>query len=134
MSRVLLDTSAYSALFRNHQGVKLSLQECGDIILTPVVLGEIRSGFLGGSRPQANELELADFLSSGRVSVLPIDEETSQRYAVILHGLRRAGTPINSNDIWIAASAMQYGLTVRTTDKDFERVPQIMTMCFDSKG
>lgn len=134
MSRVLLDTSAYSALFRNHQGVKLALQECGDIILTPVVLGEIRSGFLGGSRPQANELELADFLSSGRVSVLPIDEETSQRYAVILHGLRRAGTPINSNDIWIAASAMQYGLTVLTTDKDFERVPQIMTMCFDSKG
>ncbi len=134
MSRVLLDTSAYSALFRNHQGVKLALQECGDIILTPVVLGEIRSGFLGGSRPQANELELADFLSSGRVSVLPIDEETSQRYAVILHGLRRAGTPINSNDIWIAASAMQHGLTVLTTDKDFERVPQIMTMCFDSKG
>ncbi len=134
MSRVLLDTSAYSALFRNHQGVKLALQECGDIILSPVVLGEIRSGFLGGSRPQANELELAEFLSSDRVSVLPIDEETSQRYAVILHGLRQAGTPINSNDIWIAATAMQHGLTVLTTDKDFERVPQIMTMCFDSKG
>jgi tRNA(fMet)-specific endonuclease VapC len=134
MSRVLLDTSAYSALFRNHQGVKLALQECGDIILSPIVLGEILSGFLGGARLQANELELADFLSSDRVSVLPIDEETSRRYAVILHGLRRSGTPINSNDLWIAASAMQHGLTVLTTDKDFERVPQIITMCFDPKG
>lgn len=134
MNRVLLDTSGYSALFRNHPGVRRALQECGEILLSPIVLGEIRSGFLGGARLRANERELAEFLSSERVSVLPIDEETSQRYAVILHGLRRAGTPINSNDLWIAASAMQHGLTVITTDKDFERVPQIITSCFDPKG
>jgi tRNA(fMet)-specific endonuclease VapC len=134
MNRILLDTSGYSALFRNHPGVKTALQECGDIILSPIVLGEIRSGFLGGSRLRANEMELAEFLSAERVSVLPIDEETAQRYAIILHGLRQAGTPINSNDLWIAASAMQYGLTVITTDKDFERIPQIITMCFDPKG
>ena len=73
MNRVLLDTSGYSALFRNHQGVKLALQECGDILLSPIVLGEILSGFLGGARVRTNELELADFLSSGRVSVLPMD-------------------------------------------------------------
>jgi predicted nucleic acid-binding protein len=57
---------------------------------------------------------------------VPIDEETSDRYAVIRNSLRKAGTPIPTNDIWIAATAMQYGLTVATTDPHFQKVTQIL--------
>lgn len=59
--------------------------------------------------------------------MVPLDEPTSERYAVILAALRRSGTPIPTNDVWIAASAMQHGLRVLTTDAHLERVPQIIT-------
>lgn len=68
---------------------------------------------------------LRQLLSSSRVSVVPVDDETAERYAVILNGLWAAGTPIPTNDIWIVASAMQYGLTVVTTETHFLRIPQI---------
>lgn len=126
MSRILLDTSAYSAFMRGQEGAKVAIQEASEIVLTPVVLGELRAGFLRGTRRRRNEALLARFQSSARVRSVAIDDETSQRYAAVLHALRKAGTPISANDVWIAASAMQHGLRVVTTDPDFERVPQIL--------
>ena len=125
MSRVLLDTSAYSAFMRGDAAVKERLQTADAIYVTPVVLGELRVGFLRGRARQKNEERLRQLLSSSRVSVVPVDDDTAERYAVILNGLWAAGTPIPTNDIWIAASAMQYGLTVVTTDAHFLRIPQI---------
>ncbi len=55
-----------------------------------------------------------------------MDEETSSRYAVIRHDLRRRGTPVSVNDVWIAASASQHGLRILTTDDDFRRIPQVI--------
>ena len=63
---------------------------------------------------------------SPRVSLVDVGEETAERYAVILNSLWQAGTPIPTNDIWIAASAMEYGLRVVTTDEHYDKVPQIM--------
>lgn len=59
------------------------------------------------------------------MSALAVDAETSKRYALILCALRRAGAPVATNDVWIAASAMQHGLEVLTYDADFEKVPQV---------
>lgn len=126
MSRILLDTSAYSAFMRGDEGAKVALQEADQIVLTPVVLGELRAGFLRGTRRSRNEALLARFQSAPRVRSVPMDDDTSERYAAILDGLRRAGTPISANDVWIAASAMQHGLRIVTTDPDFDRVPQIL--------
>lgn len=98
------------------------------IYLNPIVLGELRAGFLWGRTRQKNEERLGRFLSYSRVSTLSIDDETAERYAVILDGLWAAGTPIPTNDMWIAASAMQYGLKVVTTDAHFLKVPQIVTL------
>jgi predicted nucleic acid-binding protein len=39
VSRILLDTSAYSAFMRGHAEVKLVLQGAEEIHLTPIVLG-----------------------------------------------------------------------------------------------
>lgn len=134
MSRVLLDTSAYSSAERGNEPLAEVVRRASEVILTPVVLGELRAGFLSGERRSENEKKLALFLEIPRVTVVSMGEETSHCYAVIKTALKKAGTPIPINDVWIAASAMQYGLTVVTTDKDFERIPQIITMCFDPKG
>ncbi len=77
--------------------------------------------------------ERVRYQRSPRVSVLVLDEETSDRYATILPSLRRAGRPIPTNDLWIAASAMQHGLSVVTTHEHFERVPQILVERFASR-
>jgi tRNA(fMet)-specific endonuclease VapC len=126
VTRVLVDTSAYSAFFRGHSGVKALFQKIDEIVLSPVVLGELRAGFIAGAHRRKNERELDLFLRSSRVSIASVDEETSACYAAIVHGLRVAGTPIPTNDIWIAASAMQHGLRVITTDRHFAKIPQIL--------
>jgi tRNA(fMet)-specific endonuclease VapC len=126
VTRTLVDTSAYSAFFRGHSGVKALFQKIDEIVLSPVVLGELRAGFIAGAHRRKNERELDLFLRSSRVSIASVDEETSGFYAAIVHGLRAAGTPIPTNDIWIAASAMQHGLRVITTDRHFAKIPQIL--------
>lgn len=130
MSAVLLDTSAYSAFFRGNPELKQELQKADSIALNPVVLGELLAGFRKGARRKDNERDLSQFLSSPRVQVLSIDEETSERYATILDSLWTAGTPIPTNDIWIAASAMQHGLAVLTSDPHYLKVQQVIVRCF----
>jgi tRNA(fMet)-specific endonuclease VapC len=131
MSRLLLDTSAYAAFFRDHPGVKAEVQEASELFLSPIVLGELRSGFLKGARREENEKELREFLASPRCSVPVIDDETSHRYAAIHDYLRRKGTPVSPNDLWIAASAAQHGLTVVTLDGDFDLIPQVLVRKFE---
>lgn len=126
MNRILLDTSAYSALMRGDVRILEAVREADEMCVTPVILGELHAGFLAGSRRKANEAMLREFLDSPRARVIPMDEGTSERYAVILHALRQAGTPIPTNDLWIAASAMQHGLKVLTTDAHFKKVQQIV--------
>ena len=131
MNRVLLDTSAYSALLRGDARIQRCVQEADELFVNPIVLGELKAGFARGRHRKKNERELASFLASSRVSVIPLDEETSERYAVILVSLRSAGTPIPTNDVWIAASAMQYGLQVVTLDRHFQKVPQVLVEFFE---
>ncbi|NOT22459.1 MAG: type II toxin-antitoxin system VapC family toxin [Nitrospiraceae bacterium] len=126
MSRVLLDTSGYSAFMRGDAVVKEMLQTVDAVYVNSVVLGELRVGFLRGRTRQKNEERLRQFLASSRVSIVAVDDETAERYAVILDALWTAGTPIPTNDIWIASSAMQYGLTVITTDAHYLKIPQIL--------
>jgi tRNA(fMet)-specific endonuclease VapC len=134
VSRILLDTSAYSAFFRGDERTLRAVQEADEITVSPIVLGELKAGFRGGRHPKKNEAELAAFLASPRVRVVALDEETPDRYAEIVHSLRSAGTPIPTNDVWIAASAMQHGLRVATTDGHFRKVPQILVDWLGSEG
>jgi predicted nucleic acid-binding protein len=122
----MLDTSAYSAFMKGHADVKLALQKAEEIVLNPVILGELKAGFRAGNRLRKNEQELQIFFSSPRLRFVDITQETAERYAVIVHFLRKAGTPIPTNDVWIAASAMEHGLRVLTTDLHYQKVPQIV--------
>ncbi|MDO9123923.1 MAG: type II toxin-antitoxin system VapC family toxin [Deltaproteobacteria bacterium] len=130
--KVMMDTSAYTAFLRGSPEVKEAVQQADEIVFNPVVLGELIAGFLMGRNERKNRTILKDFLSSPRVIVAEIDEETSERYAVIVQSLRMKGTPIPTNDLWIAASAMQHGLKVLTTDKHYLKVPQIITEYFEA--
>jgi tRNA(fMet)-specific endonuclease VapC len=126
VSRIFLDTSAYSAFKRGHPHIQHRLREAAQIQLSPVVLGELRTGFLKGTRLAENLADLEKFLASPRVTLVTVDEETAERYAVIVDALRRAGSPIPTNDVWIAAGAMQCGSVLLTTDPHFCAVTQIV--------
>ena len=112
--------------------IKLSLQQAEEIYLNPVILGELLAGFLMGKNEKKNRAILKEFLSSPRIKIIDIDAEKSERYAIIFNHLRKEGTPIPTNDIWISASAMQYGLLVLTTDSHYFNVPQVITEYCDA--
>ena len=126
MTSILLDTSAYSWFMRGSQGAVRAIQRADDIVFTPIVLGELRAGFLRSARREENEEELDQILRSGRTRAVPIDAETADRYAAIHTDLRRAGRPVPTNDLWIASSAMQHGLRVLTADAHFLRISQVL--------
>lgn len=127
MRRVLLDTSAYSLLMRGQTEVAGLLDAADEVSLPAVVIGELLAGFKKGNAEQRNREILDRFLSVPRVFTLPLDEETAERYAVILDYLRRQGSPIPTNDLWIAACAMQHGLVLITGDRHFLKLPQVVT-------
>jgi predicted nucleic acid-binding protein len=128
-NKVILDTSAYSALLRGNPAVMRAVQETDEITLSPVVLGELYAGFLLGKHGKRNREILSEFVATPRVKVREIDGETAERYAAIFAYLREKGTPIPTNDLWIAASAMQHGLKIITTDEHYLKIPHVIAIC-----
>ena len=112
---------------KGHAETVGALREADEIYLNAIVLGEMLAGFMTGDRRAKNLKELARFLDSPRVNLIDVDEAAAERYAVIFTTLRSAGTPIPTNDLWIAASAMQHGLRLLTLDMYFTKVPQVLT-------
>jgi tRNA(fMet)-specific endonuclease VapC len=134
VSRILLDTSAYSRILRGDVRLARAMQEADEIAVNAIVLGELKAGFRKGRHRDRNEQELAEFLASPRARLLVLDEETADRYAVILDSMRSAGNPIPTNDVWIAASAMQHGFRILTTDQHFRKIPQVVVDSFGVDG
>ena len=91
------------------------------------ILGELLAGFAGGSFAARNRRELAEFLHSPRVRQLVIDAETAEHYALLFTGLRKKGRPVPTNDLWIAASAMQHGYAVFSFDRHFAEMGNLTT-------
>ena len=121
--KVLLDTNRLSDALAQVDEV-IDVLETSEVVFVPVIaLGEIRSGFLGGRRAADNETRLAWFLSQDGVQVLSVDGPVSHRYAQIHRSLRAVGTPIPTNDLWIAAIAIEHGLAVYTRDDHFTAIP-----------
>ena len=128
--KLLLDTSAYA-------GFKLGLAEVVEfiiradvILMSPVVLGELLFGFRNGLKFDGNMKELDQFLSNEAVETIQIGEITADRYSRIAIQLKRRGTPIPSNDIWIAAQAFEHGAELVTMDPHFEKIPGLVYRIF----
>lgn len=101
------------------------VRESDRVFLNAVVVGELLSGFDRGGFRDQNRRELREFIFHPAVSVVPMTEETAERYSVIFCSLRNGGTPIPTNDLWIASSVMESGAILITSDKHFEKVKQI---------
>ena len=121
--RILLDTSAYSALYRGDTAVLAVLQRSELVGIPVVVLGELHSGFRQGKRRTENEAQLAKFLERPSIRVLDITVDTAVHYAEVDVYLRKKGRPIPRNDVWIAASAFEHGLELLTLDEHFREIP-----------
>lgn len=133
MKRVLLDTSAYSNLMRGNKKIAELLDEADEVFLCAIVIGELFAGFKRGSKEEDNKSVLKEFLAVTNVGVLDIGDSTAERYAIILEFLKKGGTPIPTNDIWIAASAMQHGLVLLTSDQHFSLLPHIVSKIFTTQ-
>ena len=133
MGRVLLDTSAYSALMAGSRAVAGVLAESEAVLLSAIVVGELLDGFLGGDREQENRRVLRRFRSKPRTVLVPVTDETAEWFAVVKQQLRRKGAPIPTNDVWIAASCMEHGAGLVTLDGHFDVVEGLRTVALESE-
>jgi tRNA(fMet)-specific endonuclease VapC len=131
--RLALDTSAYSHFMRGDPAA-VDLVDVADWVgVSVVVLGELRTGFGLGKRSKQNEAELEAFLQNPVVHVLDVDNEAARIYSEIVIALRRAGTPVPTNDIWIAATAARVGAQIVTYDAHFRAIGRVGSLVLDRK-
>jgi tRNA(fMet)-specific endonuclease VapC len=121
--RVALDTNRLTDLFQGDAQLADRLGECDEVWIPLIVLAEIKAGFYGGSQQHRNEILLRTFLAKPTVGILLPARETAEHFFV---QLKRFGTPIPDNDIWIAALVLEHNLMLITRDQHFERVPQLL--------
>lgn len=126
MIRLCLDTSAYSRLMRGRPKLQERLEAADEILLPATMLGEVYAGFHGGNRLEENLSLLAAFRRQPGVAIVDTTDNVAQRYATIVATLKRQGTPIPTNDIWIAAAALENGGRMVAYDSHFEAVPGLI--------
>lgn len=119
---IIIDTSAYSEFNRGNIKLKKYINSENNLILPIIVLGELRAGFLNGNNSLKNEQLLQKFANSINVDTLILSEETTKIYAKIYKKLRSIGKPINTNDMWIAALAIEHKFSLLSLDSDFRNI------------
>ena len=121
-----IDTCAYSVLMQGNPRLQKCMEESDILILPVVVLGELYTGFLAGSKTVENENRLEAFLEAPSVRVQEVTRDIARRYAIIVNALKKAGTPLPTNDIWIAATAMELGARLLSYDSHFSNIPGLI--------
>ncbi|MCF8303807.1 MAG: type II toxin-antitoxin system VapC family toxin [Bacteroidales bacterium] len=125
VNSLIIDTNAYAAYKKGNSEATQIITEVDTIILTPIIIGELLSGFKIGKKENQNREEFYQFLRLSKVNILYIDSSTSDEYSKIVMELREKGKPIPTNDIWIAASAKQYKLSIFSYDQHFDFLDNI---------
>jgi tRNA(fMet)-specific endonuclease VapC len=120
--KLLLDTSAYSGFRTGVPSVVEKISGSDSVLISPVMLGELMYGFRKGAKFEQNMRMLRRFLDHEAVEVAPLGEVTADRYSRIVMQLKKDGSPIPINDVWIAAQAMENGAELLTSDRHFDRV------------
>jgi len=122
VKRVLIDTNIYiEAMFGNPEIVQ-KLQKVDMIGLSAISIGELLAGFKIREKQSEQVSQFEEFLDSPRVELCSVTYSTADFYSEIYLKLRKAGTPIPTNDIWIAATALEHGFRIFTIDKHFQNV------------
>ena len=122
--RFLLDTNIIIALFAGESSIHEHLQQAEETFLSSIALGELYFGAWKSSQIEKNLMCIDEFAAIG--SVLVCDTDTAREYGIVKNSLRVKGRPIPENDIWIAAIARQYRLTLVTRDTHFSEIEELM--------
>ncbi|HWF44519.1 MAG TPA: type II toxin-antitoxin system VapC family toxin [Candidatus Kapabacteria bacterium] len=122
MSKVLIDTNAYTALLNGNKEIARIFDSAERIIFPFIAVAEILAGFRLGTKEEKNRALFRNRLADERTSILYADFETAEHYSSIFAALRRVGTPIPTNDIWIAAIARQHELPLCSLDAHFQYI------------
>jgi tRNA(fMet)-specific endonuclease VapC len=123
--RLALDTNRYTDLCRGDASVVETVELAEEVWLPFIVVGELRAGFAVGNQGPRNEAVLRRFLLKPGVAILYADEQTTHHYANVYRQLRKQGTPIPTNDMWIAALILQHSLQLCARDAHFDALPQL---------
>jgi tRNA(fMet)-specific endonuclease VapC len=125
--KISLDTNAYTKLMQGHKTIAEELEKADELFLSTIVIGELFSGFSMGSKLKENARQFEDFIEH-EATLVPITRNVADRYAAIFKHLKTHGTPIPTNDIWIAAAAFEMGSILATYDAHFTLVPGLMIL------
>lgn len=131
ISKVVIDTNVYTAILKgtiNHQSI---FEKFEQIILPTIVIGELRAGFLLGTKAAENERDLQKIFANNNVKIISVEESTTNFYAAIFKELRKKGKPIPTNDLWIAAITIEQTATIATLDKHFTYVNNLKMYNFN---
>ena len=123
MKQAFFDTNIYTDLMNGHQPVEIVLEEFERILLPVTVLGELLYGFTYGSREAENRMQLERFLSRDFVDLFNVSRATAEYYALLMTLLRRNGTLLPTNDVWLAAAACSEKIPLISRDKHFLNIP-----------
>ena len=131
--RLLLDTNAYSALVEARPEVGQRVREAEEVVISTVVLGEILFGLHNGSRYEQNRRVLDKFLREPNVRVVTLTLMTAELFGGIFANLRKIGKPIPTNDIWIAAQAIENGADLLSSDPHFGYIENLPWLSFPAR-
>jgi tRNA(fMet)-specific endonuclease VapC len=123
--RLALDTNRYTDLCRGEKSVIETVERADEVWLPFIVVGELRAGFAAGTREPRNEAVLRRFLLKPGVGILYAGEQTTHHYASVYRQLRKQGTPMPTNDMWIAALVLEHSLVLCARDAHFDALAQI---------
>jgi len=126
MNAAVIDTNVLIDCFQRGSGAADAISDYDRILVCPAVIGEFMAGIDSGTkRGKKAKTQLDEFLDDPAVELVPCTYETAEYYAQIYRVLRTNGTPLPTNDIWIAAAALEHGATVLSADGHFSRVPML---------
>ncbi len=123
--KLVVDTNALSDFFKNEPGIVATITSATKVSVPAIVIGEYKYGIYGGTRRRHNLGLLEQFIANNDVSILEVGATTAEHYAQLRAYLRKNGTPIPVNDLWIAALCVQHDLPLLTRDADFDHLPQV---------
>jgi tRNA(fMet)-specific endonuclease VapC len=120
--KICIDSSSYIAMHRGKGKIGEILAKSEEVIIPAATFAELTEGFLGDAKGVEKNSEFNNFLDMPNVRFVPAGHSIAYRYAQISHSLKRRGTPVPPNDIWIAATAFENGACVLSYDAHFDRI------------
>ena len=131
---LVLDTSGLIHFLGKQPQAFDAVAQAEKILIPVIPLGEWLAGVQAPGMSARKAQLLNEFLKRPRVALLTIDADTPAYYAHLFHYLKKRGIPVPTNDLWLAACAMQAGAKVLTSDSHFLRMPQLLVEFIDASS